>query len=49
LLSQEPRLFGTTIADNIAYGCPGSVSRADVEAAAREANAHDFITALPAG
>lgn len=37
-----------SIAENIAYGA-GPVSRAEIEAAARTANAHDFITAMPAG
>lgn len=48
LVEQEPRLFGGSVADNIAYGCP-TVTRADVVAAATTANAHDFIKALPAG
>ena len=37
-----------SIAENIAYGA-GPVSRSEIEAAARTANAHDFITAMPAG
>jgi ATP-binding cassette subfamily B protein len=36
------------VAGNIAYGAPGA-SRADVERAARLANAHGFISALPQG
>src|SRR5207245_4864153 len=36
------------IAHNIAYGRPGA-SLAEVEAAARQANAHDFIAAFPEG
>jgi ATP-binding cassette subfamily B protein/subfamily B ATP-binding cassette protein MsbA len=43
---QEAFLFPMTIAENIAYGRPGA-SRRDVEAAARAANAHDFIMRLP--
>jgi ATP-binding cassette subfamily B (MDR/TAP) protein 1 len=42
LVGQEPVLFSGTIADNIANGKPGA-TRAEVEAAARMANAHDFI------
>jgi len=42
-------LFEGTVAENIAYGKEGA-TRADVEEAARSANAHDFITsALPHG
>jgi ATP-binding cassette subfamily B protein len=43
---QEPLLFSGTIADNIGYGRPGA-TRADVEEAAKAANAHDFILRLP--
>jgi ATP-binding cassette subfamily B protein len=43
---QEPVLFSTTIAENIAYGRPGA-SQGQIVAAARAANAHDFIEALP--
>ena len=45
---QEPFLFPISIAENIAYGNP-HVSRRDIEAAAREANAHAFISRLPHG
>src|SRR5262249_15177088 len=45
---QEPFLFPLSVADNIAYGRPDA-SRHDVEAAARAANAHDFIVRLPRG
>ncbi|EOD08477.1 putative ABC transporter [Emiliania huxleyi CCMP1516] len=49
LVGQEPVLFEGTVAENIAYGKEGA-TRADVEEAARSANAHDFITsALPHG
>ncbi len=43
---QEPILLPATIADNIAYGKPGA-TRAEVEAAARSANADAFIQKLP--
>ena len=45
---QEPFLFPMSIAENIAYGRP-EASRAEIEAAARAANAHEFITRLPEG
>ena len=45
---QDPVLFVRTIGENIAYGRPGA-SEEEVEAAARKANAHDFIAALPLG
>ncbi|HMO66121.1 MAG TPA: ATP-binding cassette domain-containing protein, partial [Verrucomicrobiota bacterium] len=48
LVSQEIVLFDQTVAENIACGRPGA-TRAEVEAAARAAVAHDFITALPQG
>ncbi len=43
---QEPLLFHRTILENIAYGNEG-VSREEVEAAAKLAYAHDFISKLP--
>ncbi|MFN5081992.1 MAG: ABC transporter ATP-binding protein, partial [Brevundimonas sp.] len=48
LVTQEPFLFDDTIAANIAYG-RAAASPAEIEAAARAAAAHDFITALPEG
>lgn len=48
LLTQDPVLFDDTIAANIAYGTPGA-TQADIEAAARAADAHDFVTGLPDG
>ncbi len=48
LVTQETVLFDDTIAENIAYGRPNA-PRAAVEAAARAAHAHAFITAMPAG
>nr|WP_314525951.1 ABC transporter ATP-binding protein [uncultured Brevundimonas sp.] len=48
LVTQEPFLFDDTIAANIAYGRPGA-TQGEIEAAARAAAAHDFITALPEG
>ena len=46
VVSQEPVLFATTIAENIRYGRE-DVTLEEVEEAAREANAHDFIVKLP--
>ncbi|MDF1564025.1 MAG: ABC transporter transmembrane domain-containing protein [Deltaproteobacteria bacterium] len=48
MVEQEPVLFSGTIAENIAYGRPGATP-AEIEAAARDANAHDFVTAFPEG
>lgn len=48
IVPQEVLLFGGTILENIAYGRPGA-PREDIEAAARKANAHDFITSFPEG
>jgi ATP-binding cassette, subfamily B, bacterial len=48
IVLQEPVLFSNTIEENIAYARPGA-DRSDVMAAAKAANAHDFITALPGG
>jgi ATP-binding cassette, subfamily B, bacterial len=48
IVLQEPVLFSTSIADNIAYGRP-EATEAEIEAAALAANAHDFIAALPEG
>ena len=49
IVTQETVLFDDTIAGNIAYGTPASPSDAQIEAAARAANAHDFIAAQPDG
>ena len=48
LMLQEPFLFPVSLAENIAYGRPGA-TRAEIEDAARAANAHGFIEQLPAG
>ncbi len=48
LVSQDTVLFDDTVAGNIAAGRPGA-TRAEIEAAARAAFAHDFITQLPQG
>jgi ATP-binding cassette subfamily B protein len=48
IVLQEPVLFSSTIAENIAYGRP-EASTDEVIAAAKAAAAHDFICALPQG
>jgi ATP-binding cassette subfamily B protein/subfamily B ATP-binding cassette protein MsbA len=48
LVLQESFLFPFSIAENIAYGRPGA-SRAEIVAAARAANAHEFVSGLPDG
>ena len=48
IVMQDPVLFSTSIAENIAYGRPGA-SFQDIVTAAKVANAHDFIVALPNG
>lgn len=48
LVSQEPKLFGTSIRENIASGMPGATEE-DIIQAAKTANAHDFITSFPKG
>ncbi|KAB8141829.1 ABC transporter ATP-binding protein [Chloroflexia bacterium SDU3-3] len=48
-IEQDIFLFSRTIAENIAFGAPGTATREQIEQAAREAQAHDFIVALPEG
>ena len=48
IVLQEPVLFSTSIAENIAYGRPGA-SDLDIVRAAQAAGAHDFIARLPRG
>jgi subfamily B ATP-binding cassette protein MsbA len=48
IVTQETVLFDDTIAGNIGYGSDGAGPEA-IEAAARAANAHDFISAMPQG
>jgi ATP-binding cassette subfamily B protein len=48
VVQQDVYLFAGTVAENLRYGRPGA-SQAELEAAARAANAHDFILALPDG
>lgn len=46
VVSQEPVLFATTIAENICYGQDG-ITQEDIEKATKMSNAHDFIQKLP--
>jgi ABC-type multidrug transport system fused ATPase/permease subunit len=48
VVNDDPFLFSASVHENIAYARPGA-SRADVELAARRAQAHDFIARLPQG
>jgi ATP-binding cassette subfamily B protein len=48
VVPQDVLLFGGTILENIAYGRPGA-SEAEVMEAAKQANAHEFITSFPEG
>ena len=48
LVPQDPALFHRSLAENIAYARPGA-GMAEIEAAARRARAHEFISRLPQG
>jgi subfamily B ATP-binding cassette protein MsbA len=48
IVTQETILFNDSIKANIAYGKPGATD-SEIEEAARQANAHDFISHLPQG
>jgi ATP-binding cassette subfamily B protein len=48
VISQDPFLFSTTVRENIAFGAPDARDE-DVERAARQAQAHEFIAELPQG
>ncbi len=47
-VDQDVYLFGTTVAENIRYGKPDAAAE-EIIAAAKKANAHEFIMALPQG
>ncbi|HWE43676.1 MAG TPA: ABC transporter ATP-binding protein [Gemmatimonadaceae bacterium] len=49
IVSQDTVLFNDTVRANIAYGAASKYTAAQVEAAARAANAHGFISELPEG
>ncbi|GMY26301.1 ABC transporter B family member 26, chloroplastic [Fagus crenata] len=48
-VGQEPRLFRMDISSNIRYGCTRDIKQEDIEWAAKQAYAHDFISSLPNG
>jgi ATP-binding cassette subfamily B protein len=48
-IEQDIVLFSRTIAENIAFGARGTATRAQIEDAARMAQAHDFIVGFPEG
>ncbi|MDR0554362.1 MAG: ABC transporter ATP-binding protein/permease [Treponema sp.] len=48
IVRQDVYLFAGTIRENIAYGKPGATGE-EIVRAAKQANAHDFITAMPGG
>src|SRR6185503_14221278 len=48
IVLQEPFLFPISVGENIAYGKPQATSH-EIEAAAKAANAHEFILRLPQG
>jgi ATP-binding cassette subfamily B protein len=48
-IEQDIFLFSRSIAENIAFGARGSVSQTQIEEAARQAQAHEFITSFPQG
>ncbi|MBM4412281.1 MAG: ABC transporter ATP-binding protein [Chloroflexi bacterium] len=49
MIEQDIFLFSKTIAENIAFGARGDVSRERIEWAAKQAQAHDFIVSFPDG
>ena len=48
IVRQDPFIFSTTLKENIAYGVEDAKPR-DIEAAAKQAQIHDFIASLPEG
>ena len=48
-IEQDIFLFSRSIAENIGFGAAGSATREQIEQAAREAQAHDFIMQMPEG
>lgn len=49
IVSQETVIFNDTVRSNVAYGMTARFTEAQIEAAARAANAHAFISELPQG
>ncbi|KAK9272693.1 hypothetical protein L1049_003070 [Liquidambar formosana] len=48
-VGQEPHLFHMDVKSNIRYGCSRDIKQEDIEWAAKQASAHEFITSLPNG
>jgi len=48
-VQQEPQLFGLTVKENITYGVHREVTQEEIEQAATDANAHEFISSWPEG
>jgi ATP-binding cassette subfamily B protein len=48
-VQQEPQLFGLSIRENMLYGVDREVSQEELEAASKDANAHDFISEMTDG
>ncbi|PWA63167.1 ABC transporter B family member 26, chloroplastic [Artemisia annua] len=48
-VGQEPHLFRMDIKSNISYGCSRNIKQEDIEWAAKQAYAHEFICSLPNG
>src|ERR1019366_7887802 len=48
VVSDDPFLFSATVAENIAYGHPSAIA-AEIEQAARRAQAYEFVMRLPQG
>lgn len=48
-VQQEPQLFGLTVKENLLYGVEREVSQEELEAASRDAHAHEFIASWPDG
>ncbi|KAF5961643.1 hypothetical protein HYC85_002852 [Camellia sinensis] len=48
-VGQEPHVFHMDVKSNISYGCSRDIKQQDVEWAAKQANAHEFISSLPNG
>jgi ATP-binding cassette subfamily B protein len=48
-IEQDIFLFSRTLAENIAFGAAGNATQEQIEQAAREAQAHDFILQFPQG
>jgi ABC-type multidrug transport system fused ATPase/permease subunit len=48
-VQQEPHLFGLTVRENLLYGVDRDISQEELETAAKDAHAHEFISSWPDG